>query len=1128
MPAKSEQPKRTHPANLSTGRKPRGLEVAGGYAELRCRSNFSFLRGASHPEELAERAAELGYAALALTDRNTLAGVVRMHCAARDCSLKLIVGAEIAPVDAPPLLLYAPDRSAYGRLARIITRGRMRSKKGACAIALEDIAELHTGLLAVVPVETVGRASKVEQTSVESENGVPATDARLQLARSQSSGTGSFAKRLRALQTYRELFGDRLYLAVSVHGGGDDAAHLARAARLGRECKLPLIACNDVYYHEPQRRFLQDVLTCVRAQCTISEAGARLFANGERHLKPIAELRRLFGDYLEALARTVELAARCTFKLDELRYEYPECLCPADSTPGDYLACLTWEGARARYPQGVSEKVRALIEHELELIRTLQYEPYFLTVWDIVQFARGRGILCQGRGSAANSVVCYCLGITNVDPERIDVLFERFVSAERNEPPDIDVDFEHERREEVFQYIYEKYGRERAGIVAEVITYRPRSAIRDVGKALGLSLDKLGVLAKRHDWWSKEALAPEVMREVGLDPENRTLRLLAKLVKQVLGFPRHLSQHVGGFVITRGPLCELVPLENAAMPNRTFIEWDKDDIDALGILKIDCLSLGMLTAIRKALTTINNYELRITNYEKEEDTVEANGGEAGAELQIHTIPAEDPAVYDMICRADTVGVFQIESRAQMSMLPRLKPRCFYDLVIEVAIVRPGPIQGKMVHPYLRRRNGEEAVSYPSEALKEVLHKTLGVPLFQEQAMRLAVVGAGFSPGEADQLRRAMGAWRRRGVIEKFRTRLVEGMKVRGLKEEFAERCFEQICGFGEYGFPESHAASFAFLVYVSAWLKRYHPAVFCMAVINSQPMGFYQPAQLVRDAREHGVEVLPIDVNFSGYDCRLEHVNGKGRGGRRVMSAAPKEWGRDGPAVRLGMRLVRGISEAQVAGIEEARREGAFKSVPELARRAGLRRASLARLAAADALRSLGRNRRGALWEVLALKEEPPLLDELEPREAEVPLPNLKDDEIVCEDYEMTGLSLHAHPLSLIRKELHGLRVKPARALQHARQGQWMKVAGLVLVRQRPGTALGMLFYTLEDETGVANLVVRSQVYEKYRPVARGATALVAEGRVERQGEVVHLQVKRFEDVARLLSNLRSTSRDFH
>ena len=1131
MPAKPEQPKRAHPASLSTSNNARGStrgwRGAGGYAELRCRSNFSFLRGASHPEELAQRAAELGYTALALTDRNTLAGVVRMHCAARDCGLKLIVGAEITPVDASPLLLYAPDRAAYGRLARIITRGRLRSKKGACAVTLADLAELQAGLLAAVPVETAAAPPNVERTPSESEENAHKADARLRIALAGGEGAENDEGCRPALHAYRELFGDRLHLAVSAHGGGNDAAHLARAAQLAHTHKLPLLACNDVYYHEPQRRFLQDVLTCVRAQCTINEAGVRLFANAERHLKPIAGLRRIFADYPAALARTLELAQRCTFKLDELRYEYPESLCPADSSPADYLARLSWEGARARYPQGISEKVRMLIKHELELIRTLQYEPYFLTVWDIVQFARGRGILCQGRGSAANSAVCYCLGITNVDPERIDVLFERFVSAERNEPPDIDVDFEHERREEVFQYIYEKYGRERAGIVAEVITYRPRSAIRDIGKALGLSLDKLGVLAKRHDWWSKEALAPEVIREVGLDPANRSLRLLAKLVRQVLGFPRHLSQHVGGFVITRGLLCELVPLENAAMPNRTFIEWDKDDIDALGILKIDCLSLGMLTAIRKALDTINDYELLITNYEDVDATVAGGGARGKAELRLHTIPAEDPAVYDMICRADTVGVFQIESRAQMSMLPRLKPRCFYDLVIEVAIVRPGPIQGKMVHPYLRRRNGEEPVSYPSEALKEVLQKTLGVPLFQEQAMRLAVVGAGFSPGEADQLRRAMGAWRRRGVMDKFRTRLVEGMKARGLEEEFAERCYEQICGFGEYGFPESHAASFAFLVYVSAWLKRYHPAAFCMALINSQPMGFYQPAQLVRDARAHGVTVLPIDVNFSGYDCRLEKVGG-GRQVRRAARAGPATWGKDGPAVRLGMRLVRGVSEAQVAGIEQARRAGPFVSVSDLVRRACLGRAPRARLAAADALRSLHSSRRTALWEVLALREEAPLLDEVEPVEGEVRLPGLRDDEIVRQDYETTGLSLHAHPISLIRSELHLLGVKPARALQHARHGQWMKVAGLVLLRQRPGTALGMLFYTLEDETGVANLVVRPQVYEKYRPVARGATALVAEGRVERQGEVVHLQVKRLEDVPRRLADLRSTARDFH
>ena len=1098
MPERPDPKQHPHPARVGGGsRNGSPLRRPGPrYAELRCRSNFSLLRGASHPEELAQRAAELGYAALAITDRHTLAGVVRMHCAAKVANLPLIIGAEVLPADGAPICLYATDRSAYGRLSRIITAGRLRSGKGACEVQLADIAAHAVGLLAVVPVEGLGDAETAAA----------------------------------AVGRYRAWFGDRLYLSAGVHGGTHDAQHLAAADALSRATHVPWLASNDVHYHEPRRRFLHDVLTCIRLQCSIREAGRQLFANAERYLKPVPTLERLYHDHPQALRRTVEFAQRCRFSLDELRYEYPESLCPPGRSPGDYLAERAWAGAARRYPRGVPAKVRHLVKHELQLIAELAYEPYFLTVWDIVQFARRRQILCQGRGSAANSAVCYCLGITDVDPDRIDVLFERFVSAERNEPPDIDVDFEHERREEVIQYIYNKYGRDRAGIVAEVITYRPRSAIRDVGKVLGLSLDKLTILAKRHDWWQKEALPPGFVEELGLDPADRTLRLLTKLVRELLGFPRHLSQHVGGFVITRGPLCELVPIQNAAMPERTFIEWDKDDIDALGILKIDCLSLGMLTAIRKCIDLINADAADLQSVATPETT--------GPPLSMATIPPEDPAVYDMVCKADTVGVFQIESRAQMSMLPRLRPRCFYDLVIEVAIVRPGPIQGKMVHPYLRRRNGEEAVSYPSDAIKAVLHKTLGVPLFQEQAMRLAVVAAGFTPGEADQLRRAMGAWRRRGVLDAFRTRLIDGMVTRGLPAEFAERCFEQICGFGEYGFPESHAASFALLVYVSAWLKRYHPAAFCAAVLNAQPMGFYQPAQLVRDARNHGVTVLPVDVNHSGYDCRLERSaardsagdsnGGNARRRPRRPGRASDTWGHGGPAVRLGMRLVRGISAGQVERIEQRQQQGSARSVAQLAQQTGAARATLARLAAADAFASMGLSRRAALWDVLALRDEPPLLGELEPAEPKTTLPAAPLADQVLDDYQATGLSLTAHPMSLVRKALHRVGVQPARALRYARTGSAIRVAGLVLVRQRPGTAMGVLFYTLEDETDVANLIVRPRVYERYRAVARGAVAVIAQGQVERQGDVVHVMVSRFEDVARVLGQLPSCSRDFH
>jgi error-prone DNA polymerase len=1097
MPDRPTYAKEPHPLDRRhgpAGRHARPLTHRGPrYAELRCRTHYSFLRGGSRPEELAEQAAKLGYAALAITDRNTLVGVARMHGAAKACDLPLIVGAEITPIDALPVTLYATDRAAYGRLCRIITQGRLRAIKGACRVTLADIQEWHQGLLAAIHSDALIHGAHTEPNT-----------------RPQYTGPC-----LESVGPYRDIFGDRLYLTVSVHGGPDDERSIGTMRRLAREMGIPLAATNDVHYHEPGRRFLQDVLTCIRERCTLEQAGQRLFANAERHLKPIDQMERLFTDCPEAIARTVEIAGRCRFSLDELRYEYPEALCPPDRSPHDYLTELTWAGARDRYPGGVPDKVRRLIEHELKLIRELDYEPYFLTVWDIVKFARSRNILCQGRGSAANSAVCYCLGITSVDPDRIDLLFERFVSAERNEPPDIDVDFEHERREEVFQYIYGKYGRDHAGIVAEVITYRPRSAVRDVGKALGLSLDHVDALAKRHDWWDKDVLPEDFVRETGLDPADRTVRMLRKLVRQILGFPRHLSQHVGGFVITRGPLCEMVPIENAAMPDRTFIEWDKDDIDALGILKIDCLALGMLTAIHKCFRMLQNGKGR------------RNEGTAGPPrpVALHEVPPEDPAVYDMICRADTVGVFQIESRAQMSMLPRLKPRSFYDLVIEVAIVRPGPIQGGMVHPYLRRRNGEEPITYPNEAIKEALRRTLGVPLFQEQAMRLAVVAAGFTPGEADQLRRAMGAWRRDGDITRFRTKLIDGMRANGLSEEYAKRCFEQISGFGEYGFPESHAASFALLVYVSAWLKRYHPAAFCASIINSLPMGFYQPAQLVRDAREHGVAVRAVDVSGSGYDCRLEKATTEGRSKHRQD---PSCWGLGGPAVRLGMRLVKGVSRTQVEGIEQAQQQRPFTSVTDVAHRSGASYATLARLAAADAMRSLGLSRRAALWQVLALGAEPPMLEGREPDEPEATLPEQSLAERVRDDYDMVGLSLDAHPISLIRKQLSSLRAQPARALRHTRQGQWMSVAGLVLVRQRPGTAGGIVFGTLEDETGTANLIIRPQVYEKYRPVARGAVALLAQGRVERQGDVVHLQVSKLADLSKRLAELHSVSRDFH
>ncbi len=1108
------------------------------YAELRCKSNFSFLRGASHAHELAERAARLDYHALAIADRHTLAGVVRMHQAAKEGGLKAIIGAEVVPADGPTIALYAMNRAGYGRLARLITDGRLRSPKGECRLNVDDVLTHAAGLIGIV-CDAVGQRARRLQ-------GTKARRGRVGLAHHGRAGARDDVSTV--LYDYKGAFGDRLYLGAQMHAGVDDERSMERIYGLSRELHVPVVAVNDVHYHEPSRRSLQDVLTCIREHCTLANAGHRLFANGERHLKSPGEMAKLFYAHPNAVARTVEIADRCTFSLDELRYEYPEGLCPPDRSAIQYLADLTWRGARQRYPGGAPERVRKLIEHELVLIRELSYEPYFLTVWDLVRFARSRGILCQGRGSAANSAVCYCLGVTAVDPHRIDLLFERFVSHERNEPPDIDVDFEHERREEVFQYIYGKYGRDRAGIVAEVITYRPRSAVRDVGKTLGLSLDRVDLLAKKLEWWGKEPIPEEVLVEAGLDPHDRTIRCLKELVKQIVGFPRHLSQHVGGVVITRGPLCEMVPIGNAAMPDRTFIEWDKDDIDALGILKVDCLALGMLTAIRKCFELVRRHEgTRIDNTHPTSSPSCLRASVPPC-LSLHTIPPEDAADYDMICRADTVGVFQIESRAQMSMLPRLKPRRFYDLVIEVAIVRPGPIQGGMVHPYLRRRSGLERVVYPNDAIKEVLHKTAGVPLFQEQAMRLAVVAGGFTPGEADQLRRAMGAWRRHGKIEECRHKLMAGMRRNGLPEPFAQQVFEQIRGFGEYGFPESHAASFALLVYVSAWLKRYHPAAFTAALLNSQPMGFYAPAQLVRDARQHGVEVGGVDVNASGYDCTLEedtearrHGGTKGEEeGTEARSSVgwavptmrtnddPAQWGVGRPAVRLGFRLIKGMSQAKVEGIVRGRADGVYRSVADLAHRSKASRAVLARLAAAGAFNSMGLDRREAVWQVLALSEELPLFAGIELEEAKAQLPALSLEDEVIADYDHVGLSLTAHPMSLVRTGLDKLKAVTADKLKSLRHGQTVRVAGLVLVRQRPGTASGIVFITLEDETGIANLVIRPNVYEKYRVAARNAVALVARGRVERRDDVIHINVYRLEDLSDAIRLLRTRSRDFH
>jgi error-prone DNA polymerase len=1167
------------------------------YAELHCKTNFSFLEGASHASELVERAVELGYHALAVTDRNTLAGVVRAHTAANDAGLKLLIGAEITPIDAAPVVLWATDRKAYGRLSRLITVGRRRVEKGECQLTFDDIAKYADGLIAGV----VG--ARGERRGTREGSGEQGAEGRGQseIDAMQRIAGGRHAPRLRGhagtipetlpfpesatrcvaatpspLPSYRDLFGDRCCLLAELHRGPDDRRRLAELIALSKETNIPLAAAGDVHYHIPGRLPLHDVLAATRHGMTVAEAGDLLFTNAQRHLKALDEIAVAFADVPDAIRRTVEIADRCSFSLDELRYEYPEELAPPGLTPMQHLRKLTHEGARWRYPRGVPAKITQLVEHELALIEDLHYEAYFLTVWDLVRFARGRGILCQGRGSAANSVVCYCLGVTAVDPQRTDVLFERFVSRERNEAPDIDVDFEHERREEVLQYLYEKYGRERAGLTAEAICYRTRSAVRDVGKALGFSLDRVDALAKQVEGHHREMKLAERCRQVGIDPESETGSRLIHLVRELTGFPRHLSQHVGGMVMTQGPLCELCPIENAAMDDRTVIQWDKDDLDELGILKVDCLALGMLTAIRKAFAMIRRHR--------------------GRELSLASIPEGDQAVYDDLCRADTMGVFQIESRAQMSMLPRLRPRCYYDLVIEVAIVRPGPIQGNMVHPYLRRRKGNEAVSYPNDEIRQVLEKTLGVPIFQEQAMRLAVVAAGFTPGEADQLRRAMGAWRRPGVIDEFRLKLLAGMREQGLSEEFAEQVFNQIRGFGEYGFPESHAASFALLVYVSAWLKHYYHEAFTASLINSQPMGFYAPAQLLRDARDHGVTILPIDVNRSDWDCTLEGARDERQGarderqgargksgGRRLevgdqgtesggeITASQRQRGfreqgseigdqesetrdqselmngektdlpsslspRPSPPsspqpLRLGFRLINGFSERHAETIRSAREAGPFTSVEDFTRRTGFSRAVLTRLAEADALSSLGRDRRAALWETLAQEKQTkatPLFDAIAPQdEPPVSLPPLTAQEQVFADYQTTGLSLKAHPISFYRPQLDELQVTPVGDLPHIGNNRFVKVAGLVLLRQRPSTAKGITFATIEDETGAANLLIHRKTWEQFHDVARGSAAYLAHGKLESKESVIHIVVRRLEDLSSRLKELKSKSRDF-
>ncbi len=1033
-----------------------------GYAELHCLTSYSFLRGASEPEELVHRAAQLGYRALAITDECSVSGVVRAHVAAKEAGLKLIIGTELTLVDGLKLVLLATHIRGYEAMCELITTGRRAAPKGEYRLARDDIPVAPEGLQCLwIPAES----EREEEAAW--------------IART---------------------FPGAAWIAIELHRGPDDASRIARLEAIGAKLGLACIAAGDVHMHERSRKKLQDVMAAIRHKCLLAEAGTRLLPNGERYVRSIGRLSAVYPPRL--LATALDLAARCAFSLDEIRYEYPEELVPAGETPTTHLRALAMKGLARRYPDSAPDPVVRTVEHELKLIEELAYEPFFLTVNDIVEFARSQGILCQGRGSAANSAVCYCLGITEVDPGRMSMLFERFISKERNEPPDIDVDFEHQRREEVIQYIYAKYGRERAAIAAVVITYQPRSALRDVGKALGLSLDQVGLLSKSMSWWDDREALKKRLVEAGFDLDSRVIRQVIELTQELVGFPRHLSQHPGGFVIDNRRLSRLVPVENASMPERTVIQWDKDDLDALGLLKVDVLGLGMLSCIRRAIDLVNGYR-----------TVTPSKDGAQSRLAMSSIPAEDPKVYEMVQRADTIGVFQIESRAQMSMLPRLKPACFYDLVIEVAIVRPGPIMGGMVHPYLRRREGKEAVTYASAEVKKVLERTMGVSIFQEQVMQLAVVAAGFTPGEADKLRRAMASWRRRGGIEPFREKLVQGMLARGYAREFAEQIYQQIQGFGEYGFPESHAASFALLVYVSSWLKCHEPAAFACALLNSQPLGFYSTSSIVQDARRHGVEVRPADVQLSDLDSHLEPA---GAGDGPIQ-----------PALRLGLSLIKGLKVTSAERLVVSRKTRIFTSTEDLARRAGLDRSDLAALASADALASLAGHRREALWETLAIDEATRLELPAMPVQAPLLAPPTEGDDIVG-DYASMGLTLRRHPLALLRGRLKKRRIRTATQVAESRNGQLIRVAGIVTCRQRPATASGVIFVTLEDETGYVNLIVWNDLADRQRKELLSSRLLAVSGEVQRQGRIVHILARRLEDLTPMLGRLSTTSHDFH
>ncbi|MBI5927308.1 MAG: error-prone DNA polymerase [Aquabacterium sp.] len=1055
------------------------------YVELHAVSNFSFLRGASHAQEMVQRALALGYRGLAITDECSMAGVVRAHLALREArqarepgadDFKLLIGSEFQVFedehDAQPmrLIVLACHRLGYGLLCEFITRLRRATEgKGQARLIRSEIRQEALGdCVVIMAPHRLGPAATIEAQA----------------------------------QWLKQHFGGRCWLALEQHQQLDDAIWLRTLRHVSDTVRVPLVAAGDVHMHARSRKPLQDVLTAIRIGKPLPECGLELERHAERHLRSRLQLAQLYPP--DTLAATLQVAARCDFSLDELKYEYPEEVVPEGDTPSSYLQRLAYEGSTWRYPKGVPARVQLQVDKELDLIAELGYEKYFLTVYDIVRFARSRHILCQGRGSAANSAVCYCLGITEVDPDQTTLLFERFISKERNEPPDIDVDFEHERREEVIQYLYERYGRDRAALTATVISYRTRSALRDVGKALGFDAELIERVGNNHQWWDGKGIQAERLIEIGLDPQDIRLRQWQDLSLTLMGFPRHLSQHTGGFVIAKGALCRMVPIENASMPDRSVIQWDKDDLDALGLLKVDVLALGMLTALRKALDFI--------------------GQQRGHEMELQDIPREDEATYDMVCQADTVGVFQIESRAQMSMLPRLRPREFYDLVVEVALVRPGPIQGGMVHPYLERRElyrrDPSAITYPPR-LEAALKRTLGIPIFQEQVMQIVVLAAGFTAGEADELRRSMAAWRRKGGVHKFKDKVINGMKANGYDPGFADQIFKQIQGFGEYGFPESHAASFALLVYASAWVKCHEPAAFLAGLLNAQPLGFYSPSQLVQDARRHGVNVRPPDVMTSLWDCTLEDRPGPEEARRQKLR-------QDQPTVRLGLRLIAGLSHQAAERIVQARQQALFINVDDLARRADLDQADMRALAAGDALMSLSGHRRQQVWEASALHRAPTLLRDAPVDEDWLDLPHAPEGEEIVFDYASLGLTLRSHPLALLRPKLREQRLSSARDLRDLPNGRLAKACGIVTVRQQPGTASGVIFVTLEDETGTVNVVVWTHVRDRHRQALLQARLLAVYGVWQREGEVRHLIAHYLHDMTPLLGRLATTSRDFH